>query len=143
MVVAGLVPCFGVEEKSALDASFQGTVDLLKTRSFEEKAEAARAIAVHTHPRTLEVLTALLDAELYTERKTDRVVFATGLEGGGFHIRDAVTGEELGQVGRHFCQSFAQVSCCQTKAGNLDRENDSDLDVTLIKIDSIPVSAIS
>ena len=100
VVAAGLVPCFGLEEKSALDASFQATVDLLKTRSFGEKAEAARAIAATTHPRTLEVLTALLDAELYTERKTDRVVFATGLDGGGFNIRDAVTGEELGQVGR-------------------------------------------
>ena len=100
VVAAGLVPCFGLEEKSALDASFQATVDLLKTRSFGEKAEAARAIAAHTHPRTLEVLTALLDAELYTERKTDRVVFATGLDGGGFNIRDAVTGEGLGQVGR-------------------------------------------
>lgn len=100
VVAAGLVPCFGLEEKSALDASFQATVDLLKTRSFEEKAEAARAIAAHTHPRTLEVLTALLDAELYTERKTDRVVFANGLDGGGFNIRDAVTGEGLGQVGR-------------------------------------------
>ena len=83
VVAAGLVPCFGLEEKSALDASFQATVDLLKTRSFGEKAEAARAIAAHTHPRTLEVLTALLDAELYTERKTDRVVFANGLDGGG------------------------------------------------------------
>ena len=100
VVAAGLVPCFGLEEKSALDASFQATVDLLKTRSFGEKAEAARAIAAHTHPRTLEVLTALLDAELYTERKTDRVVFATGLDAGGFNIRDAVTGEGLGQVGR-------------------------------------------
>ena len=100
VVAAGLVPCFGLEEKSALDASFQATVDLLKTRSFGEKAEAARAIAAHTHPRTLEVLTALLDAELYTERKTDRVVFANGLDGGGFNIRDAITGEGLGQVGR-------------------------------------------
>ncbi len=100
VVAAGLVPCFGLEEKSAIDASFQATVDLLKTRSFGEKAEAARAIAAHTHPRTLEVLTALLDAELYTERKTDRVVFANGLDGGGFNIRDAVTGEGLGQVGR-------------------------------------------
>ena len=100
VVAAGLVPCFGLEEKSALDASFQATVDLLKTRSFGEKAEAARAIAAHTHPRTLEVLTALLDAELYTERKTDRVIFANGLDGGGFNIRDAVTGEGLGQVGR-------------------------------------------
>ena len=100
VVAAGLVPCFGLEEKSALDASFQATVDLLKTRSFGAKAEAARAIAAHTHPRTLEVLTALLDAELYTERKTDRVVFANGLDGGGFNIRDAVTGEGLGQVGR-------------------------------------------
>ena len=100
VVAAGLVPCFGLEEKSALDASFQATVDLLKTRSFGEKAEAARAIAAHTHPRTLEVLTALLDAELYTERKTDRVVFANGLDGGGFNIRDAVTGEGRGQVGR-------------------------------------------
>ena len=100
VVAAGLVPCFGLEEKSALDASFQATVDLLKTRSFGEKAEAARAIAAHTHPRTLEVLTALLDAELYTERKTDRVVFANGLDGGGFNIRDAGTGEWLGQVGR-------------------------------------------
>ena len=100
VVAAGLVPCFGLEEKSAIDASFQATVDLLKTRSFGEKAEAARAIAAHTHPRTLEVLTALLDAELYTERKTDRVIFANGLDGGGFNIRDAVTGEGLGQVGR-------------------------------------------
>ena len=100
VVAAGLVPCFGLEEKSALDARFQATVDLLKTRSFGEKAEAARAIAATTHPRTLEVLTALLDAELYTERKTDRVVFANGLDGGGFNIRDAVTGEGLGQVGR-------------------------------------------
>jgi len=100
VVAAGLVPCFGLEEKSALDASFQATVDLLKTRSFGEKAEAARAIAAHTHPRTLEVLTALLDAELYTERKTDRVIFANGLDGGGFNIRDAITGEGLGQVGR-------------------------------------------
>ena len=100
VVAAGLVPCFGLEEKSALDASFQATVDLLKTRSFGEKAEAARAIAATTHPRTLEVLTALLDAELYTERKTDRVVFANGLDGGWFNIRDAVTGEGLGQVGR-------------------------------------------
>jgi len=100
VVAAGLVPCFGLEEKSAIDASFQATVDLLKTRSFGEKAEAARAIAAHTHPRTLEVLTALLDAELYTERKTDRVIFANGLDGGGFNIRDAITGEGLGQVGR-------------------------------------------
>ena len=100
VVAAGLVPCFGLEEKSAIDASFQATVDLLKTRSFGEKAEAARAIAAHTHPRTLEVLTALLDAELYTERKTDRVVFANGLDGGGVNIRDAVTGGGLGQVGR-------------------------------------------
>ena len=100
VVAAGLVPCFGLEEKSAIDASFQATVDLLKTRSFGEKAKAARAIAAHTHPRTLEVLTALLDAELYTERKTDRVIFANGLDGGGFNIRDAVTGEGLGQVGR-------------------------------------------
>ena len=69
LVVAGLLPCFGVEEeKNALDASFQATVDRLKTRSFGEKAEAARAIAGHPHPRTLVVLTALLDAELYTER---------------------------------------------------------------------------
>ncbi len=100
VLAIGLVPCFGADEKSALDADFQATVDLLKTRSFEEKAEAARAIAALTHPRTLEVLTALLDAELYTERKTDRVVFAKALDGGGFNIRDAVTGEELGQVGR-------------------------------------------
>ena len=100
LVAAGLVPCFGVEEKNALDVSFQATVDLLKTRSFGEKEEAARAIAGHRHPRTLEVLTALLDAELYTERKTGRVVLAKGLNGGGFTIRDAVTGEELGQVGR-------------------------------------------
>ena len=101
LVVAGLLPCFGVEEeKNALDASFQATVDRLKTRSFGEKAEAARAIARHPHPRTLVVLTALLDAELYTERKTGRVVVARGLDGGGFNIRDAVTGEELGQVGR-------------------------------------------
>ena len=100
LVAAGLVPCFGVEETNALDASFRATVDLLKTRSFGEKAEAARAIAGHRHPRTLEVLTALLDAELYTERKTGRVVVARGLDGGGFNIRDAVTGEELGQVGR-------------------------------------------
>ncbi|MFP6795631.1 MAG: urea ABC transporter permease subunit UrtB [Pseudomonadales bacterium] len=93
------VPGFGLDER-VQDVGFQAMVDSLTTRSFDDKAKTSRAIAAFEHPGALPVLTALLDAELYTERTTDRVVIATLLDGGGFNIRDAVTGEELGQVGR-------------------------------------------
>ena len=98
-MMTAYVPGFGLDER-VQDVGFQAMVDSLTTRSFDDKAKTSRAIAAFEHPGALPVLTALLDAELYTERTTDRVVIATLLDGGGFNIRDAVTGEELGQVGR-------------------------------------------
>ena len=86
-------------------ASFQAAVDALDTRSFDDKRTAASAVAASDHPRAAAVLQALLDGDLFTERGTRRVVVATLLDEtagakGGYALRDAVTDEALGEVGR-------------------------------------------
>ena len=85
---------------SAQEGSFQDAVDTLNARSFNDKAAAAAGLAAYDHPRSLDILTALLNGELYTQRPSNRVVLASALDGGGFAIRDAITEKNLGKVNR-------------------------------------------
>ena len=80
--------------------AFETAVLSLNTRSFADKTVAANQLAVMEHPRVDLVLDALLEGELYSRRRSDVVVFATSLEAGGYHLVDAVTGEDLGDAGR-------------------------------------------
>ena len=78
---------------------FQALVDALNTRSFDDKAAAATALTRYPNPRTVTVLSALLEGQLFSERNTNRVVITERVEG-GYATRDAATGEDIGQVGR-------------------------------------------
>ena len=80
--------------------AFETAVQSLNTRSFADKTVAANQLSVMEHPRVDLVLEALLEGELYSRRRIDVVVIATSLEAGGYHLVDAVTGEDLGDVGR-------------------------------------------
>ncbi len=74
-------------------------VALAAAGSFDEKAAAARAVAATADPRAADVLRAMLDGALYVLRADGRAVIASAAEG-GFAIRDALTDEALGTVGR-------------------------------------------
>jgi urea transport system permease protein len=72
---------------------------LAAAESYADKTAAANALSATGHPRSEPVLAALLDGGLYTRRSDSRVVIAASSEG-GFAIRDALTDEDLGSVGR-------------------------------------------
>ena len=90
---------------AAEDAGLEAAVAALNTRSFDDKRAAATELAGIDHPRAAAVLDALLGGELFTERGTGRVVIATLVDEAagaraGYALRDAVTDEDLGEVGR-------------------------------------------
>ena len=96
---------WAVPAAGADDAGLQAAVDALNTRSFADKRSAANAVAALDHPRSLVVLQAFLDGDLFTERGTGRVVIATLLDEaagakGGYALRDAITEEALGETDR-------------------------------------------
>lgn len=78
---------------------FQSAVEALNARSFDDKTAAATALVRQTHPRTAAVLTALLEGRLHNQRTSNRIVIAEKVEA-GYAIRDAATGEDLGEVNR-------------------------------------------
>ena len=82
------------------DDTFDSTVNRLNTRSFDDKADAASELATIEHPRVDVVLNALLTGNLFTKRRGDVVVIATRLAGSRYRLEDAISGEDLGEVGR-------------------------------------------
>ena len=79
---------------------FAASVTALNTRSFDEKAIAASKLADLDHPRVDLVLNALMDGALYIKRGDSEVSIAKSLDGGGYQLHDAISGVDLGQVGR-------------------------------------------
>jgi urea transport system permease protein len=97
VLCAWLVPCITAV---AAEEDFHGGVEALASaESYGDKETAAALISGSGDPRAEVVLTALLEGELYTTRAGDRLVVAKESEG-GYAIRDAVTDEDLGDVGR-------------------------------------------
>ena len=98
----------------AQDADFHAAVDALNTRSFEHKIAAVTKLAAFAHPRAITVLTALLEGSLYVTKKTKQVVIVVALDEGGYAIKDAATGADLGIVGRraaHWTSVATPVGC--------------------------------
>ncbi|MDJ0683208.1 MAG: urea ABC transporter permease subunit UrtB [Alphaproteobacteria bacterium] len=71
----------------------------LTARSFSDKETAILAIAASGDPRAETLLQALQEGDLYFRRSDDRMVFVRDAEK-GYDISDALTGEELGNVGK-------------------------------------------
>ena len=87
-------------EATGADVSFAESLAALNTRSFDDKAAAAEAIAASGHPRSMLVLEALLAGDLFRERRgKQRIVLAEAIDG-GYRIAEAATGEALGETGR-------------------------------------------
>jgi len=82
------------------DDEFAAAVAALNVRSYDAKAIAATALATIEHPRTVAVLSAMLDGALYTRKSPKTVVIAESLDDGGYALTDAVSGADLGAVGR-------------------------------------------
>jgi urea transport system permease protein len=80
--------------------SFESIVKALNTRSYDDKTVTAGQLADMDDPRVDGILQALIEGRLYTQKGTDIVVFAEPLDGGGFTLTDALTSENLGEVGR-------------------------------------------
>lgn len=89
-----------VAAEGTRDSAFAAAVNDLDTRSFSDKAAVASGLAKLPHPRVDVVLNALLAGDLHTKGRGGPIVIAHGLEGGGYRLEDAVTGEDIGKVGR-------------------------------------------
>lgn len=83
-----------------IESEFARTVTSLYADSYDEKASIAASLAEMEHPRVDLILSALIEGNLYRERRTDVIVIARSLDDGGYHLTDAVTGEDMGDVGR-------------------------------------------
>lgn len=92
--------------QSESENDFDAAVAALDSSGFPAKGRAIEALAATGDPRAPAILQALLDGDLYARRGDDRVVFATR-SGGGYALRDAVSGEALGEVGRRGASRIA------------------------------------
>jgi urea transport system permease protein len=90
---------FAAPANAAEEDFLRGVTALAAAESYGDKESAAATIASSGHSRAERVLTALLEGELYTTRTDGRLVIAADAES-GYTIRDAVTEEDLGAVGR-------------------------------------------
>jgi len=101
---AGLIAAFlllGIQPWGARaeEQGFESAVARLADRSFQVKQEALSGIAASGDPRALAVLIALQDGDLQIRAEDQRVVIVRP-SGAGYALKDAVTGEDLGQVER-------------------------------------------
>jgi urea transport system permease protein len=92
-------PPASAEPAAAEPASIDASLQRLTAFSFKEKEAAAAAIAESGDPRAAELLKALLAGDLYYRTDDDRIVYVARADG-GWALTDALTGEDLGQVGR-------------------------------------------
>jgi urea transport system permease protein len=89
-----------VPAEEAVAQSFADALESLATAdSYPEKQAIAEAISATSDPRALIVLSALLEGQLYTTRSDQSLVIAEAVDR-DYQIRDLLTNEDLGRVGR-------------------------------------------
>ena len=99
-VILCLVTLAWVSLARAAEEDFlQGIAALVVAESYQDKRAAAAVISTSGHARAEAVLNALFEGEVYTTRSDMRLVTAAPTDE-GFAIRDAVTDEDLGTVGK-------------------------------------------
>ncbi len=90
---------FTVQVNSAMaeSDSLEEIQTLLASKTFTDKTQAVSLLAAQSHPRTTEILQALMDGELYF-RKSDKRLLTARKQDRQYVISDALTGESLGLV---------------------------------------------
>jgi urea transport system permease protein len=81
-------------------AAFDEHVSQLTDSSFKVKEAAAAAIAETGDPRAIPLLKALLAGDLYYRKDDDRIVYVAPAGTSGWALTDALSGDDLGEVGR-------------------------------------------
>ena len=71
----------------------------LNAKNFKAKERAVQALAAHSDVRIEAVLQAMLEGDLYY-RKSDRRVVIAAASDAGYRVRDALSNEDLGEVGK-------------------------------------------
>ena len=94
-VGAMTIPADEVVAQSLTDA----LESLIAADSYPEKQIVIETISTIDDPRALSVLEALLEGQLYTTRQDQSLVIAESADR-GYQIRDFLTDEDLGRVGR-------------------------------------------
>ncbi|MDP6951933.1 MAG: urea ABC transporter permease subunit UrtB, partial [Alphaproteobacteria bacterium] len=84
---------------AANGATVEESIVGLAAKSSADKIAAIDALAASGDDRARDILQAMLDGRLYRVKADDRIVFADKVDG-GFDIVDALSGEDLGEVGK-------------------------------------------
>ncbi len=87
-------------------ADFATAVQSLNAKSFAAKSRAIETLVATGEQRSIVVLRAMLNGRLYYRKKDRRVVIAERA-GKGYLIIDAVSGEDLGAVGKRKVKKIA------------------------------------
>lgn len=87
-------------------ASLESLLSELTSSSFKKKAKAVEAIAVMDDDRVLPVLESMLAGDLYYRKSDDKIVLTASAES-GYQITDALTGADLGVVGKRDVKKVA------------------------------------
>ena len=93
------LPALAVAEPAPAEAEFAELVRQLDADSFAHKGQAVDRIARSGHPRAVEILETMLAGNLQTLREDGRIVVVNQV-GRDFEITDALSGDDLGTVGR-------------------------------------------
>ncbi len=100
LVACLLLPAWGVAaDDDVADADLASLLPQLTERSFKVKEQAVADIAASGDPRAAGLLEALLGGDLTSRKDDKRVVFAERV-GKGYRLTDALSGADLGEVGR-------------------------------------------
>jgi urea transport system permease protein len=99
LILVGSVVLLCSPARAAEEDFLLGLAALANGESYADKEAAATTIAASGHPRAEPLLSALLEGQIYSQRSSARLVTTTTVED-GYAIRDAVTEEDLGTVGR-------------------------------------------
>lgn len=86
-------------QDASAEAALKAALPKLTDNSFSVKGQAIQEIAASGDPRALELLQAIQEGDLYYQKSDDRIVYTADAES-GYDIRDALTGEALGNVGK-------------------------------------------
>ncbi|RVU38911.1 urea ABC transporter permease subunit UrtB [Hwanghaeella grinnelliae] len=88
----------GAQDAASEDA-LKAALPKLTERSFDVKGQAIKDISTSGDPRALDLLLAIQEGDLYYRKSDDLIVYAADAES-GYDIKDALTGEDLGNVGK-------------------------------------------
>ncbi|WP_425404368.1 urea ABC transporter permease subunit UrtB [Hwanghaeella sp.] len=81
------------------EAALKGALPKLTERSFDIKGQAIQEIAASGDERALDLLIAIQEGNLYYRKDDDLIVYKQDADK-GYNITDALTGEDLGNVGK-------------------------------------------